>query len=92
MQKPQIRMWINAKDEILNHSQHAEEVLIITNLEEELSKKLLFDTLFPLIKEIIILDTPPNAVKISYNPTRVSLSFIKYCLLQKNLIAEVGNG
>jgi len=92
MKKPQVRIWIDAKNEILDQGQHAEEVFIIDGLEQKDRKKLLIETLFPLVKEVILLDSPPNAVKVTYNPTRVSLGFIKYCLCQRNLLAQEGKG
>jgi len=67
MKKPHIRMWIDAKNEMLDYNQHSEEVFIINDLDQEETIKLLFDTLFPFVQEIIYLESPPNAVKITFN-------------------------
>ncbi|MBZ4654828.1 MAG: hypothetical protein JG781_2185 [Peptococcaceae bacterium] len=85
MKLPQTRLWIDARGEDIDLSQHAEVFYIINNLEEQEKKQLLVEAVYPLVKEIAILEKPQNAVRISFNPTLISPSFIDYLLQQKDL-------
>lgn len=85
MKEPRVQIWIDARGQLLNPHENAEVTYWIENLEQEETKKLLMEAIYPLVKEIILAKEPKNTVQIVYNPTYISATFLDYLLQQKGL-------
>lgn len=85
MKKPLTRIWIDARGETLNPDQHDIVVFTIENLDQEETRAILLEAVFPLVKEIRLPEDKNNTVELSYNPSFISATFIEYLLRQKGL-------
>lgn len=90
MKKPLTRVWIDARGETLNPGEHDTAEFIIENLDQEKTRSALLEAVFPLVKEIRLMEDKKNAVSIGYNPSLLTASFIEYLLKQKGLNVENG--
>lgn len=87
MRKPQTRFWIDARGETLELHKEKTCEYIIDNLDDEHVKTKMVETLYPIVKEIRVLEKP-NTVAICYNPDFISRGFIEYLMQQKNVSFE----
>lgn len=88
MKVPQTRIWIDARGEKPDPAQHAEITYQVENLEKTETKTRLMEAVYPLVKEIRLLENGDNLVQIVYNPTLISAGFIDYLLQKKGLVYQ----
>jgi hypothetical protein len=92
MKLTQTRVWIDARNERLDPDLHSEVTYTIKDLEISKTKLKLMEAVYPLVKEVILLSNPINTVRISFNPSYISVSFIDYLLQKQGLQYERRDG
>lgn len=85
MEKPQVKMWIDARHEKLQPGRREEVIYNIPNMAVASTREIVYYTLAHLVLEIQMPQQGENLVKIIYDPERITPSFIDYLLLQKGV-------
>lgn len=87
MKKPQTRFWIDARGEKLELNKEKTIEYIIDNFEDEQVKTKIIEAIYPIVKEIRVLEQP-HTIAICYNPDLISRGFIEYLFQQKGVKFE----
>lgn len=85
MEKPQVRMWIDARHEKAPTGRCEDIIYNIPQITTAAVWEAVYYTLAGAVREIQMPAPGKNLVKIIYEPERISPSFIDYLLLQKGI-------
>ena len=85
MKQPQIRMWIDARHEMLSPGKRKSVSYYIENLHTDEVKLKLYEAIGNLVYEIRVVPDAKNSIEVVYQENYLTVTFMDYRLQLKGL-------